>query len=57
MSERLPGGVIGHAVEAGLGGGFETIERALLDLAEGKAVIVVDDENRENEGDLIFAAE
>jgi 3,4-dihydroxy 2-butanone 4-phosphate synthase/GTP cyclohydrolase II len=33
------------------------IERAIKDIAAGKAVIVVDDENRENEGDLIFAAE
>ncbi|RTL62490.1 MAG: bifunctional 3,4-dihydroxy-2-butanone-4-phosphate synthase/GTP cyclohydrolase II [Pseudonocardiaceae bacterium] len=36
---------------------FELIERAVADLAEGKAVVVVDDEDRENEGDLIFAAE
>ncbi|TWG08296.1 bifunctional 3,4-dihydroxy-2-butanone-4-phosphate synthase/GTP cyclohydrolase II [Saccharopolyspora dendranthemae] len=36
---------------------FDTIERALADIAAGKAVIVVDDEDRENEGDLIFAAE
>jgi len=37
--------------------GLESIERAAADLAEGKAVLVVDDEDRENEGDLIFAAE
>ncbi|GGN89405.1 riboflavin biosynthesis protein RibBA [Actinoplanes lobatus] len=36
---------------------FESIERAIADIAAGKAVIVVDDEDRENEGDLIFAAE
>src|ERR1700761_3731706 len=36
---------------------FEDIEQALRDLADGKAVVVVDDEDRENEGDLIFAAE
>jgi 3,4-dihydroxy 2-butanone 4-phosphate synthase/GTP cyclohydrolase II len=36
---------------------FESIERAVEDLAAGKAVVVVDDEDRENEGDLIFAAE
>ncbi|MDI6103571.1 bifunctional 3,4-dihydroxy-2-butanone-4-phosphate synthase/GTP cyclohydrolase II [Actinoplanes sp. NEAU-A12] len=35
----------------------ENIERAIADIAAGKAVIVVDDEDRENEGDLIFAAE
>jgi 3,4-dihydroxy 2-butanone 4-phosphate synthase/GTP cyclohydrolase II len=33
------------------------IEQAIADIAAGKAVIVVDDEERENEGDLIFAAE
>ena len=38
-------------------GGFEKIERALADLRDGKAVVVIDDEDRENEGDLIFAAE
>jgi len=34
-----------------------TIEEALKDLKEGKLIIVVDDENRENEGDLLIAAE
>ncbi|GAA4792443.1 bifunctional 3,4-dihydroxy-2-butanone-4-phosphate synthase/GTP cyclohydrolase II [Actinomycetospora chlora] len=37
--------------------GFEHIERAIADIAAGKAVVVVDDEDRENEGDLVFAAE
>ena len=36
---------------------LDTIEEALEDFREGKIVIVVDDENRENEGDLIVAAE
>ncbi|MGU3433236.1 bifunctional 3,4-dihydroxy-2-butanone-4-phosphate synthase/GTP cyclohydrolase II [Actinomycetes bacterium M1A6_2h] len=36
---------------------LDTIERAIADIAAGKAVVVVDDEDRENEGDLIFAAE
>jgi 3,4-dihydroxy 2-butanone 4-phosphate synthase / GTP cyclohydrolase II len=35
---------------------FDSIERAIADIADGKAVVVVDDEDRENEGDLIFAA-
>jgi 3,4-dihydroxy 2-butanone 4-phosphate synthase/GTP cyclohydrolase II len=35
----------------------ESIERAVKDIAAGRPVIVVDDEDRENEGDLIFAAE
>ncbi len=36
---------------------FDTIESALADLKIGKAIVVVDDENRENEGDLICAAQ
>ena len=36
--------------------GLSTIEEALDDFREGKFVIVVDDEDRENEGDLIIAA-
>jgi 3,4-dihydroxy 2-butanone 4-phosphate synthase/GTP cyclohydrolase II len=36
---------------------FDSIENALGDIAAGKMVIVVDDEDRENEGDLIIAAE
>ncbi|WP_149359786.1 bifunctional 3,4-dihydroxy-2-butanone-4-phosphate synthase/GTP cyclohydrolase II [Lolliginicoccus suaedae] len=36
---------------------FDSVERAIADIAAGKAVVVVDDEDRENEGDLIFAAE
>ncbi len=36
---------------------IDTIEDALNDFKEGKFVIVVDDEDRENEGDLIVAAE
>jgi 3,4-dihydroxy 2-butanone 4-phosphate synthase/GTP cyclohydrolase II len=35
---------------------LDSIERAIADIREGKAVVVVDDENRENEGDIIFAA-
>lgn len=36
---------------------FNTIEEAIADLKEGKMIIVVDDEDRENEGDLVMAAE
>ena len=36
---------------------FDTIPNALVDFAMGKMVVVVDDENRENEGDLICAAQ
>jgi 3,4-dihydroxy 2-butanone 4-phosphate synthase/GTP cyclohydrolase II len=36
---------------------LDPIEKAVADIAAGKAVVVVDDEDRENEGDLIIAAE
>ncbi len=36
---------------------FNTIEDALRDICKGKFVILVDDEDRENEGDLVIAAE
>ena len=36
---------------------LDSIEDAVKDFKEGKFVIVVDDEDRENEGDLITAAE
>jgi 3,4-dihydroxy 2-butanone 4-phosphate synthase / GTP cyclohydrolase II len=36
---------------------FEQVQRAIAEVRAGKAVILVDDEDRENEGDLMFAAE
>lgn len=36
---------------------FDSIEAALNDLKAGKSIVVVDDENRENEGDVICAAQ
>lgn len=36
---------------------FATIEEAAVDLRDGKMIIIVDDEDRENEGDLVCAAE
>ena len=36
---------------------LNTIEEAIADIRDGKFVIVVDDEDRENEGDFIIAAE
>ena len=36
---------------------LNTIEEAIEDFREGKFLIVVDDEDRENEGDFIIAAE
>ena len=36
---------------------FSSIEDALIDIQDGRKVIIVDDEDRENEGDLMVAAE
>ncbi|MZP29058.1 bifunctional 3,4-dihydroxy-2-butanone-4-phosphate synthase/GTP cyclohydrolase II [Heliobacterium undosum] len=36
---------------------FSTIEEAIQDIRDGRMIIVVDDEDRENEGDLLMAAE
>ena len=36
---------------------LNTIEEAIEDIRQGKVIIVVDDENRENEGDFLAAAE
>jgi 3,4-dihydroxy 2-butanone 4-phosphate synthase/GTP cyclohydrolase II len=50
VSEPLSGSYGGKPVR------LDRVEEAVADIAAGKAVVVVDDENRENEGDLIFAA-
>ncbi|MDY0971439.1 3,4-dihydroxy-2-butanone-4-phosphate synthase [Siccibacter turicensis] len=39
------------------GSSAERVEQALAALRDGRGVMVLDDENRENEGDMIFAAE
>lgn len=36
---------------------FDSLESATMDIAAGKMLVVVDDEDRENEGDLVLAAE
>ena len=36
---------------------LNTIQEAIEDIKKGKVIIVVDDENRENEGDFLAAAE
>jgi 3,4-dihydroxy 2-butanone 4-phosphate synthase/GTP cyclohydrolase II len=36
---------------------YSTIEEALEDIVAGKMIVVVDDEDRENEGDLVMAAQ
>jgi len=40
-----------------IGRGFNTIEEAIQDFKEGKILIIVDDDDRENEGDFACAAE
>lgn len=44
-------------LEVGPDSGLDSVEKAIAAIAAGGAVVVVDDESRENEGDLIFAAE
>ena len=39
-----------------LHGQFDSVESAIADIAAGRLIIVTDDEDRENEGDLIMAA-
>jgi 3,4-dihydroxy 2-butanone 4-phosphate synthase len=49
-----------HSIPSSLadfGTPFVRVERALSALREGRGVLLVDDEERENEGDIIFAAE
>src|SRR6202020_2694436 len=36
---------------------LDSVEHAVAEIAAGRPVVVVDDANRENEGDLVFAAE
>ena len=36
---------------------LDPVEQAIRDIAAGRPVVVVDDEDRENEGDLVVAAE
>ncbi len=36
---------------------FDTVEAAIAEVGAGRLVVVTDDEDRENEGDLIMAAE
>src|SRR5947208_12684105 len=36
---------------------FVTIEEAIAEIQEGRMIVIVDDEDRENEGDLMIAAE
>ena len=57
MSERIESGRSSAGDAARDAATFGTVEQALADLKAGKFVVVADDEDRENEGDLICAAE
>jgi len=46
----------GHAASQRDGVRLDPVSAAVADIAAGRAVVVVDDEDRENEGDLVFAA-
>lgn len=47
---------LGHTLSLGEGPRLATIEDALHELRTGRMIVVVDDEDRENEGDLVMAA-
>lgn len=47
---------LAQAADGPYGDRLDPIERAVADIAAGRPVVVVDDADRENEGDLIFAA-
>jgi 3,4-dihydroxy 2-butanone 4-phosphate synthase/GTP cyclohydrolase II len=53
LSDTVKTENLSHASDTG----FATIEEALAEIRAGRCVVVADDEGRENEGDLIFAAE
>ena len=46
-----------HSVLESFGTPFERVEKALDSLRRGQGILVTDDEDRENEGDLIYSAE
>lgn len=46
-----------HQPEPALNFKFDSVETALIELSAGRSIVVVDDENRENEGDIICAAQ
>ncbi|HCL80441.1 MAG TPA: bifunctional 3,4-dihydroxy-2-butanone-4-phosphate synthase/GTP cyclohydrolase II, partial [Synergistaceae bacterium] len=42
--------------ETAAGACFNSVEEAIADVREGRMIIVVDDDSRENEGDIVVAA-
>jgi 3,4-dihydroxy 2-butanone 4-phosphate synthase/GTP cyclohydrolase II len=55
--EAQPVPLGGHRTVRDLPEGFSSVEEAVAAISRGEIVVVVDDEDRENEGDLIMAAE
>ncbi len=53
----MGGDIMSRIIEERFGTSMERMERALDSLKNGDGILVVDDADRENEGDLIFAAE
>jgi len=47
----------GPAAGAGCSSGLNSIDEILAELRAGRMVVIVDDEDRENEGDLVMAAD
>ena len=54
MANVIP---LGGKSASGTGSGLNSVEEIIADLKAGRMVIIIDDEDRENEGDLIMAAE
>ena len=57
MAQSLSSEEPAHDITKGYAFGRETVEAAIEAIKQGKIVLVTDDEGRENEGDLIMAAE
>ncbi|MBV9103968.1 MAG: 3,4-dihydroxy-2-butanone-4-phosphate synthase, partial [Candidatus Eremiobacteraeota bacterium] len=57
LANVLPELALPAAAEGTEAPGFDRIEDAVADIRAGKMVIVLDDEDRENEGDLVMAAQ
>jgi len=51
------GGLGGVGGDAGIGGGFSPVDEVLEELRAGRMVVLTDDEDRENEGDLVLPAQ
>jgi len=55
-TDHTPAPTADHTTAPAAPGGLDTVERAIAEIAAGRAIVVVDDASRENEGDIVFAA-